>query len=207
VSAQAPPASHKVKHRVKSVSAPDFVHAERARKALAALLEPKRTPGKAATPFKCDATTRLCLTHILVLLRIYTSPVITERLSWIAASLRTSSMFEKSTASAEQLRIWAQQWITDRQVPANLYGTWTSSMLDNGDLAQTIHEHLQELGVYRKAEDVVWFLDRPAVQKKFNLQKGISLATARRWMKNMNYWWKKNSKGETCFSAHLAKAK
>jgi exonuclease V gamma subunit len=61
--------------------------------------------------------------------------------------------------------------------------------------------------VYRKAEDVVWFLDRPAVQKKFNLQKGISLATARRWMKNMNYRWKKNSKGETCFSAHLAKAK
>jgi hypothetical protein len=136
-----------------------------------------------------------------VLLRIYTNSVATERLSWIAASLRTANIFEKSTASAEQLRIWARQWITDRHVPANLYGTWTSSMLDNGDLAQSIHEHLQELGVYRKAEDVVWFLDRPVIQKKFDLQKGISLATARRWMKTMKYRWKKNPKGEMrCFT-------
>jgi hypothetical protein len=42
---------------------------------------------------------------------------------------------------------------------------------------------------------MVWYLAMPAVQKEFNLKKGISLTTARRWMKTIKYPWKKGPNG------------
>jgi hypothetical protein len=194
-SAQPSQTALKPKRKGKFMPAPDFVHAERARDALTSLLEPKRMPGKASTPFKCDTTTHRRLTRMLILLRIYTHPNAHERLPWVAASLHVAQIHYQKSATAERLRIWTRGWIHDRHVPVNKYGTWTSSMLNDGDLARSIHEHLQELGVYRKAEDVVWYLARPAVQEEFNLEKGISLATARRWMKTMKYRWRKGPNG------------
>jgi hypothetical protein len=102
-----------------------------------------------------------------------------------------------------QLQFWACQWINSCLMPINLYGTWPSLMLDDGNLAWQIHKHLQELGVCRKAEDVVWFLEKPGVQEEFHLKKGITLATVQRWMATMHYCWRKNSKGgETTYSHH-----
>ena len=50
-----------------------------------------------------------------------------------------------------------------------------------------LHLHLQSIGKYVRAMDVVHFLDRLEVQKKYGLKKTISLRTARRWMKKMGY--------------------
>jgi hypothetical protein len=192
---QPPTTPRNPRRKGRFVPAPDFVHAVRARDALESLLEPKRTPGKAAKVFKCDRITHRRLTRMLLVLNLYTHPDAQQRLLWVAASLKIAAIYRKSSATARKLCVWVREWVTDRYVPANMYGTWTQSMLHNGDLSQSIHEHLQALGVYRKAEDVVWYLARPTVQKKFNLKKGISLATARRWMKTMKYRWKKGPNG------------
>jgi hypothetical protein len=201
-SAQPTPKTPKPNRKGKFMPAPDFVHAERAWDTLASLLKPKRL--KDERPFKCGATTHRRLTRMLILLRIYTHPDTHEHMPWVAASLHVAKICHRKPATAEQLCIWTQNWVHDHHIPVNKYGTWSLSMLNDGDLAQSIHEHLQELGVYRKAEDVVWYLAMPLVQKDFNLKKGISLATAQRWMKTMKYWWRRGLNGRMLYSCPIS---
>jgi hypothetical protein len=187
------------KRRHRFMPAPDPTHTKRAYDDLHARLYPRRIEGQPFTPFICDRTTRTCLEHVLKLLSIYTHPDASIHTTWVNASLKVAKHKRKSPATAQRLRLWARQWITDRQVPANLYGTWSPSMLDDGDLSQKIHKHLQQVGKYRKAKDIIWYLDKPAVKEKFKLKKSISLATARRWMLAMKYRWRKSPKGESSF--------
>jgi hypothetical protein len=51
-------------------------------------------------------------------------------------------------------------------------------MLDKGKLAKEIYLHLQGIGKYVKAMDIVHFLDTPEIKDKYSLKKTISLATA-----------------------------
>lgn len=53
-------------------------------------------------------------------------------------------------------------------------------MLDDEDLAQAIHLHLQSLGPWIRAQDVVDFVKLPETLAQFELTKPISLATAHR---------------------------
>ena len=44
----------------------------------------------------------------------------------------------------------------------NPYGAWNKSILDHDEtLAQDIHLHLQKIGKYVRAEDLVDFMDTP----------------------------------------------
>jgi hypothetical protein len=69
-------------------------------------------------------------------------------------------------------------------------------MLDDEDLAQTIHLHLQSLGPYIQAQDIVGFIKLPKTLAKFKLKKPISLATAQRWMKRLGYRWTTTPTGQ-----------
>ncbi|KAF8221017.1 hypothetical protein L208DRAFT_1536349 [Tricholoma matsutake] len=69
-------------------------------------------------------------------------------------------------------------------------------MLDNEDLAQAIHLHLQSLGLWIRAQDVVDFVKHPETLVQFGLKKSISLATAHRWMKCLGYRWTTNPIGQ-----------
>jgi hypothetical protein len=62
-------------------------------------------------------------------------------------------------------------------------------MLDNEDLAQAINLHLQSLGLWIRAQDVVDFVKCPETMAHFGLKKLISLSTATRWMKHFGYRW------------------
>jgi hypothetical protein len=155
-----PSAPCKRKRKQKFMPPPDLTYAQRDYDDLDARLYPKRIKVQPSTPFTCDKTTRTRLERVLDLLSIYTYPDASIRTTWINASLRVAKEKRKSPATAERLRLWAWQWITDRQVPANLYGLWRLSMLDDGDFSQKIHEHLQRVGEYRKAEDCLCFRQR-----------------------------------------------
>jgi hypothetical protein len=72
-------------------------------------------------------------------------------------------------------------------LPTNLYGRWNVSLLKDEDLAQEIHLHLQGIGKYVKAMDIVHFLDMPEMKARLNLKKMISLATAQHWMRIIDY--------------------
>jgi len=53
---------------------------------------------------------------------------------------------------------WMDAFIANREnLLKNIYGTWNIVMLDNEDLAQAIHLHLQSPGPWIQAQDVVDF--------------------------------------------------
>jgi hypothetical protein len=108
---------------------------------------------------------------------------------WISALLETAHDHERGPHHARMLRNWTRTFIAVREIPTNPYGVWNVSMLEDEDLAQAIHLHLQSLGPYIRAQDVVDFMKKPEIAEQFNLKKGISLATAQWWMKQLGYRW------------------
>ena len=91
------------------------------------------------------------------------------------------------------------RFIVDRKdLPTNTYGAWNTSMLDDEDLAQAIHLHLQLLGPWIWAQDVVDFVKCPKNLTQFGLtwKKPISLATGQQWMKHLGYRLTTNPSGQ-----------
>ena len=73
---------------------------------------------------------------------------------------------------------------------------WNSSHLEDPDIMNEIHEHLQSIGKYVHTQDIVNYLDKEDVRTQFGMKKTISLATAKRWMHRMDYRWTRNFKGQ-----------
>jgi hypothetical protein len=116
---------------------------------------------------------------------------------WVSASLETAHDHERGPHHARLLREWTHAFIVNRKdLPQNVYGTWKASMLDDEDLAQAIHLHLQSLGPWIRAQDVVDFIKLPETMAQFRLKKPISLATAHWWMKRLGYRWMTNPSGQ-----------
>jgi hypothetical protein len=177
--------------------APSIPDARDAHTAIKAMLRPARVKGRPFVPFTGDDLLRRRMEMVQMLLWLFVHPDPTQRLLWKAASLRTASCFEKSSSTAKRIRKWARNFIqSPDDLPLNLYGTGHVSMLENGDLASKLFRHLQSVGKYVKAEDIVWYLDDPHIQEKYGLKRTVSLATARRWMYLMDYRWKKTPTGE-----------
>jgi hypothetical protein len=117
---------------------------------------------------------------------------------WQAASLKTADNLEKRPALAKNLRIWTRAFIADRKdLPVNPYGAWNEAVIDkHPKIAQEIHTHLQNIGKYVKAMDLVNFMDTPEMWERSGLKKRLDLVTAQRWMKKLNYHWGYNPKGQ-----------
>ncbi|OBZ62739.1 hypothetical protein A0H81_15008 [Grifola frondosa] len=159
------------------------------------ILSPRRCNGKGHKAFKGDELLRTRLSMMQMHLRAYIDS--SRPLTWIAASLHTAASHGKSSHIAKQIRKWTRSFIADREdLPLNLYGAWNTSLLDKGELAKEIHAHLQGIGRYVKAQDIVVFLDIPEIKEKYALKHTISLATARRWMFMMDYRWCKGPSGQ-----------
>jgi hypothetical protein len=109
---------------------------------------------------------------------------------WGSASLETTHDHERGAYHVHLLQEWTHAYIANRNdLLKNTYGTWKTSMLDDEDLAQTIHLHLQSLGPWIRAQDVVDFVNKPETQVQFRLKKSISLSMATWWMKHLGYRW------------------
>jgi hypothetical protein len=59
-------------------------------------------------------------------------------------------------------------YIADHEdLPVNPYGQWNESVIDKDPtLVQEIHAHLQTIGKYVKALDLVNFMDTPAMHER-----------------------------------------
>jgi hypothetical protein len=179
-----------------------IVDAQLALNDLLSMLHPKRIRkrngirGRSAKAFACDAFSRRRFIAMEMHLRIYSHQRPSERLSWMASSIKVASNFGRSSKLARNVRKWCRDYVVHRILPPNLYGKWTTSMLDNGDLAREIFEHLTSVGAQVQAYHVVEYLANPDVQQKYGLKGGISLSTANRWMSTMGYRWGKTPKGK-----------
>ena len=102
---------------------------------------------------------------------------------WITSSLAVAHAAEHGPWLARKLREWSHAYIKDHNhLPLNRYGCWNVSLLEDEDLAQEIHLHLQGIGKWVKAMDIVHYLNTPEMKTQLKLKKTISLATAQQWM-------------------------
>ena len=121
----------------------------------------------------------------------------TQKPQWIAASLKAAGIAMKGTYFARRLRLWSKAYILDRDdLPVDLRGNSKISMIKHEDLASDLHLHLQTVGKYVKAGDIMQYLLDKGVQRRFGLKKTVSLATAKRWMHELGYRWQRNHRGQ-----------
>ncbi|KAJ6579051.1 hypothetical protein DFH09DRAFT_913409 [Mycena vulgaris] len=76
-----------------------------------------------------------------------------------------------------------------------MYGHFNSSIMADEDVAGDIHLHLQSLGKWVSATDIVRYVATPEFQARLSVKRKIKLRTAQSWMKKMGYRWRKEPKG------------
>ena len=73
-------------------------------------------------------------------------------------------------------------------LPVNPYGAWTESVIDKcPEIAQELHAHLQSIGKFVKAMDIVDFMDTPEMQLCSGLTKRIDISTAQLCMQGLDF--------------------
>ncbi|KAJ6552142.1 hypothetical protein B0H10DRAFT_2242245 [Mycena sp. CBHHK59/15] len=91
---------------------------------------------------------------------------------------------------------WSVNFIRDEEnLPTAEYGKMNGTMLEDEDLAQELHLHLQGIGKYVAAQDIMNYMATDEMKARVNLKNGVSLWMAQRWMKRMEYQWTKEPKG------------
>ncbi|KAJ8584318.1 hypothetical protein M405DRAFT_866319 [Rhizopogon salebrosus TDB-379] len=116
---------------------------------------------------------------------------------WMASSLIIAKVHQKGPSYARKLRFWTRSFIMDRDnLPFDSYGISHLSKIDDDELASELYTHLQSIGKYIKAADLVSYVSNKEVQKRFGLTSGISHATAKRWMNKLGYRWLRDHRGQ-----------
>ncbi|KIK80988.1 hypothetical protein PAXRUDRAFT_88551, partial [Paxillus rubicundulus Ve08.2h10] len=78
---------------------------------------------------------------------------------WIAASLATAQTTMKEKWFVRKLHLWLNAYILDQEdLPLDCFGGWKTSKIDDEDLATKLHLHLQGIGKYIKANNLVQYL-------------------------------------------------
>lgn len=160
------------------------------------LLQPRRVNGKHGhLPFEAgNDQLYLRMTQMRMLLWTF----ISSEEGWIHSSSRTACAFESGPGLAKRLRIWTWAFIKDRHnLPLESRGVGSKhSLLDHDDLREEVIRHLQKLGKYVRALDIVELLADPNIRKRHGLKKSISLSTAQMWMHELGYRWMRTPCGQ-----------
>lgn len=184
----------------KFVFPPTCEEAQAAYKELTSLLFPRRRKGRGYRKCTIEAHTRTRLEHIRSFLHIYVTiekahPGI--RGNWNTAARNAALYTCRAQNYAKLLKRWARDFIDDsKELPRRNHGGGKASVIDDEDVAQDIKLHLQGIGKYMKAEDIVRYCGTPEMLERLGRTKTISVATARRWLIKMGYRWTKNPKGQ-----------
>ncbi|CDO71461.1 hypothetical protein BN946_scf184909.g55 [Trametes cinnabarina] len=116
---------------------------------------------------------------------------------WIRASEEVAKMDQYRDNKARTLRSWARAYLADRSaLPRQAYGMWNTSLLDLDGLKEELCSHLLGVGKYVRAQDIVDLMSSTDLQLRYGLAKGVSLATAKVWMKKLRYRWGKGPRGQ-----------
>lgn len=183
-------------------AAPTILTAHQAYIDIQLVLRPCQNNGQGYKDLGLDLLLRTRLEWIKAFLWVYVDenndlPQDANGARWIVASLRAANTAQKGPWFSQQLCEWTRAYILDwKNLPVNIYGTWNRSQLEDEDLANEIALHLQGIGKWIKAMDIVHYLDQPEVKRWHKLKKSISVATAQRWMQQMGYRWQKNPAGQ-----------
>ncbi|KAJ7350017.1 hypothetical protein DFH08DRAFT_652335, partial [Mycena albidolilacea] len=157
------------------------------------ILHPSRGPN---TPgYKSVEMNRVLLARLelmLSFLRLYASGGYT---AWPQSADIVAKSAGKGSWLSRRIREWTINFIKDNEnLPTAEYGKMNGSVLEDEDLAQELHLHLQGIGKHVTAQDIVDYMATDEMKVRLKLKKGISLATAQRWMKRMEFRWTKEPK-------------
>jgi hypothetical protein len=113
---------------------------------------------------------------------------------------KSANTISKAAGKGPWLSRWIREWAVDfikdeKNLPTAEYGKMNGSVLEDEDLAQELHLHLQGIGKYVAAQDTVNYMATDKMKERVNLKNGISIWTAQRWMKRMEYCWTKEPTG------------
>ena len=181
---------------------PTLEDAKRALKDLTNLLLPRRKKDNGLDLKKCELnrTTKERLEHVRSFLHLYIereNSTPGKAGNWAKAADDARKAAVKKPRYTRLLKEWARDFICDSQeLPRVNHGGGIKSLLDDEDIAQDIKVHLQSVGKYIKAEDIVQFCGTPEMLERMGRTNSISLATARRWLIKMDYRWTKTPKGQ-----------
>jgi hypothetical protein len=159
------------------------------------IIQPQWLSGIGYNPFQFSGDD--VLQWWLEMMWVFLVKYIENDMGWKAASLAAVKRWKKGEANVRTLCKWTQSFLNDcNDLLFNLYGTWNTCMLQDGDLAKEILTHLQSIGKYIAMQNVIDFQQTDNICTRYSLSKTISLWTAQWWMHLMDYWWEKEPGGQ-----------
>ncbi|KIO01875.1 hypothetical protein M404DRAFT_28385 [Pisolithus tinctorius Marx 270] len=90
---------------------------------------------------------------------------------------------------------WSKAYIKTWALPHSMPSKKFLQIADE-TLAAELQLHLQSIGKYIHAQDLVNYLSNTENQTRLGFKKAISLKTAQHWMGQLGYRWKKEPKGQ-----------
>ena len=164
---------------------------------LSRILKPPRNKGRGYEDAHLDSYTRRRLEAIQTMINLYTRPKSTTYDRWTAASVQAASSLGKGLAQARKLRACSKAFIRNHEdLPVNPFGFWALCPLDDEDLKAELQLHLQSIGKYVRAQDICDYFRDESIRERWDLEKPVSLATAKRWIKQLGYRWLKKFRGQ-----------
>ncbi|KAJ7085887.1 hypothetical protein C8R44DRAFT_893747 [Mycena epipterygia] len=146
-----------------------------------------------------SAFTRNRLIGIQTMLNFYTTQGLEggTYARWGSSARLAAHGLGRGKHCARVLAALARQFILTREVlDVNPYGEWNETMLADEDLANDIRLHLQSLGKEITAEKLVNYLNDLEVRVEHNIDKPVSLTTARRYLDELGYRFMSPKKGQ-----------
>jgi hypothetical protein len=158
------------------------------------ILRPKRHAGKGYKNPNLPNLLRGRLELMLGFLRLYKASRYT---GWTAHADMMAAAGGKGPWLSRQLRQWSIEFCRDpTNLPTADYGCKNSSILEDEDIRNDIELHLQSLGKWITAMDIVRYVDSPEFQSRLRLKKSITEKTAQRWMERIGFRWGAETKGQ-----------
>jgi hypothetical protein len=186
--------------------APEVEEVMEAMKRLAELLRPPRDTGYGYKESSIQGPLRKRLEDMerfakLFVRKIKENP---EKRHWMTALREAAQQSEhvgitqSGKNRVENLRLWLRALIKDRtDLPVTEYkGGLGRSVLDDEDIAQDIKTHLQGIGKYVQAQDLLAYLATPEMKERLHRTRPYHICTAHRWMRLLGFCWVRDFRGQ-----------
>jgi len=157
------------------------------------ILRPLRLSGKGYRRARLDQNLQTRIEDMLSVLRLFLTGD-----QWIEASQQTAVAQGRGPYYGRVLRPWIHAFILNpASLPTNAWGSGTTCRLDTEDgLQEELQNHLQGIGKYVKAEDLVEYLGRDDTRTRYGATISISITTAKLWMAKLGYHWADTPSGQ-----------
>jgi len=116
--------------------------------------------------------------------------------NWMKASIDVAAYKSKGSWQAQTLRALARAYVQTQESPTHNYQDQKQSHLDDGALSTELQLHLQHVGKYICAQDIVNFTKNSDVQKRYGFTKPVFFTMAKHWMGLLGFRWTKEPKGQ-----------